>query len=77
MSKPHLTNLNEDSQLSQKIFYSLEKEDGDPFIIGKKSEGHKNDLEINSFGLPQCLATITQTEEGIFLNPVFIMKFME
>ena len=43
-------------------------------MIGKKSEEHKNDIEINSFGMPQCLATITKSEGRITINPVFIMK---
>ena len=77
LSKPHLTNLNEDPQLSQKIFYSLEKENAEAFLIGKKSEDHKNDLEINSFGMPLCLATISQEEGKLTLIPSFYFSCKE
>lgn len=48
-----------------------------PFVIGKKSQEHKNDLEINSFGMPQCLATIIRVDGKVIIKPVFIMKCYE
>lgn len=40
-SKPHLTNLNEDPQLSMKIIYSIDKE---VITIGKRGSEPSNDI---------------------------------
>lgn len=69
ITKPHLSNLNEDPFLSRKICYSLDK---DEVRIGKKNVEPKNDIEIIGLGVVPLLATISRTAEGKYhLTPKY------
>lgn len=68
-SKPHLSNLNEDPQLSRKINYSIDKPKS---TIGRRNAEPPNDIEIGGMGIRNLQAIIEVNEEGlIFIFPEF------
>ena len=56
-SRPHLSNLNQDPQLSRMINYSIDKE---KINIGKRKCEPPNDVEIGGMGIRNLHAVITQ-----------------
>ena len=69
MAKPHLSNLNEDPQLSRKIHYSIDKPKS---TIGRRNIEPPNDIEIGGMGIRPLHAIMETNEEGqIFLDPKF------
>jgi len=68
---PHLTNLNEDLQLSGKMYYSLEKcTDGQPFHIGRHDGDPSPIIVLRGVGIQKNHARITLTDTGIFVLSV-------
>ena len=59
-SKPHLSNLNEDPQLSRKINYDIDKEEAK---IGKRGMQPANDIEIGGMGIRKNHAIITKVQD--------------
>lgn len=57
---PHLSNLNEDPQLSGRINYSLE---GEVIKIGKRNMTPVNDIEMGGIGIKPLHAIIRLGEE--------------
>ena len=56
-TRPHLSNLNQDPQLSRMINYSIDKE---KINIGKRKCEPPNDVEIGGMGIRNLHAVITQ-----------------
>ena len=68
-NRPHLSNLNQDPQLSRMINYSIDKE---RIQIGKRKCEPPNDVEIGGMGIRNLHAVITRDEEErIFIEPIF------
>ena len=64
---PHLTNLNEDLQLSGKMFYSLEEcQGGKSFFIGRHDGDPTPNIVLRGVGIQKNHAYITLAENGIF-----------
>ena len=64
---PHLTNLNEDLQLSGKMHYSLEQcQDGQAFHIGRHDGDPVPNIVLRGVGIQKNHAYITLSETGIF-----------
>ena len=57
LDRPHLSNLNQDPQLSRLINYSIDKEE---VRIGKRKSHPKNDIEIGGMGIRNLHAVITK-----------------
>ena len=69
LSKPHLSNLNEDPQLSRKINYSI---DSAKCTIGRRNAEPPNDIEIGGMGIRNLQATIEMNEQGFpYIDPNF------
>lgn len=68
LGKPHITNLNQDPQLSRKVHYSIEQMETK---IGKRGAEIKNDIEIGGMGIRKLQAVVKNVEETFFLEPVF------
>lgn len=67
MRAPHLTNLNEDLQLSGKMHYSLEScQDGREFHIGRHDGAPVPNIVLRGVGIQKNHAYITLSETGIF-----------
>jgi pSer/pThr/pTyr-binding forkhead associated (FHA) protein len=67
MRAPHLTNLNEDLQLSGKMLYSLEEcQDGREFHIGRHDGDPVPNIVLRGVGIQRNHAHITLSETGIF-----------
>mgnify|MGYP002361709947 FL=1 len=60
-SKPHMSNLNEDPQLSRKINYALIEASSS---IGRRNVNPQNHIEIGGMGIRGVRAVIVQGEEG-------------
>ena len=58
-TKPHISNLNEDPQLSRKINYSIDR---DRSNIGRRNVQPQNDIEIGGMGIRQLHASIKKVE---------------
>lgn len=58
-SKPHISNLNEDPQLSRKINYSLDREASH---IGRRNIEPQNHIEIGGMGIRNLHASIKRVE---------------
>ena len=68
-TKPHLSNLNQDPILSQRINYSIDKEETK---IGKRGAEPTNDIEIGGMGIRHLHAVISKGEDGkIYIKPLF------
>ena len=63
-SVPHLTNLNEDEQLSGKLFYNFEN---GPIRIGRKKAEIKNQVVLGGIRIQQNHA-IVEEEKGLDLS---------
>lgn len=67
-SKPHLSNLNQDPQLSRKINYSIDRE---LTKLGKRNAQPQNDIQIGGMGIRNLHANIIKEEDGtIYIQPV-------
>ena len=66
VTQPHLSNLNEDPQLSRKVNYLLE---GTESKIGRRGMEPPNTIEIGGMGIRDLHAVILKEEEGFFLVP--------
>ena len=67
-NKPHLSNLNQDPQLSRKINYSIDQE---LTKLGRRNAQPQNDIEIGGMGIRNLHATISKEEDGtLYLTPV-------
>ena len=62
---PHLTNMNEDSQLSNKLFYDLTKFTN--FTIGRKTDTVTPQIVLNSIGIQPKHARIQVESNGEFI----------
>ena len=68
-SRPHLFNLNQDPQLSQRIFYSI---DNQTTKVGKRGAEPTNDIELGGMVIRNLHAIITKSEEGLlFVEPIY------
>jgi hypothetical protein len=56
-TKPHLSNLNQDPQLTRKINYGIDKE---ATKIGKRNSKPQNDIEIGGMGIRNLHAVISK-----------------
>ena len=69
MTKPHLSNLNEDPQLSRKINYTIYDLSAK---VGRRNAEPQNDIEIGGMGIRPLQAVIESNEEGsYFIEPIF------
>lgn len=59
VNRPHLSNLNQDPQLSKLIKYSIDRE---KVTIGKRKCEPPNDIEIGGMGIKTLHAIITMEE---------------
>ena len=59
VNRPHLSNLNQDPQLSKLIKYSIDRE---RVTIGKRKCEPSNDIEIGGMGIKTLHAIITMEE---------------
>ena len=67
--RPHLYNLNQDPQLSKRIFYSI---DNETTKIGKRGTEPMNDIELGGMAIRNLHAIINKNEEGlIFIEPIY------
>ena len=67
-TKPHLSNLNQDPQLSRKINYAIDKEVNH---VGKRNAEPHNEIEIGGMGIRNLHALIKNNSENrIFVSPV-------
>ena len=57
-SKPHLSNMNQDPQLTRKINQSIDKQ---LTKIGKRNAQPQNDIEIGGMGIRNLHANIIKT----------------
>lgn len=67
LTKPHLSNLNEDPQLSRKINYLLEPQN----TIGRRNLTPPNSIEIGGMGIRNLHAVIVLEEDEYRLKPEF------
>ena len=68
-SKPHVTNLNQDPQLSRIINYSIDLEE---CRVGKRNIEPKNDIEIGGMGIRNLHAVMTrEKDEKSYIEPIF------
>lgn len=63
---PHLTNLNEDVQLSGKLFYSLKDCFEKPLLIGRHDGNPTPQIVLRGVGIQTNHAKIELTENGMF-----------
>lgn len=68
ITKPHLSNLNEDPQLSRRINYSITDE---LTSVGRRNVEPANNIEIGGMGIRSLHARIFHEEERFFIEPVF------
>jgi hypothetical protein len=69
ISRPHLTNLNEDWQLSRKINYSI---DCSKTRIGKRNIEPPNDIQIGGMCIRNLHAIIHRDEkDGFHIEPIY------
>lgn len=67
MRAPHLTNLNEDLQLSGKIYYSLSRcQDGSLLRIGRHDGEPVPQIVLRGVGIQKNHAQIRLLENGLF-----------
>lgn len=68
-TKPHIYNLNQDPQLSKKIFYGINEE---ITKVGKRGTEPLNDIELGGMAIRNLHAVISCNEEGqVFIEPIF------
>ena len=66
--RPHLSNLNQDPQVSRRINYSIDKE---VTKIGKRGAEPINDIEIGGMGIRNLHAVLSKDEEDkIYIDPI-------
>lgn len=68
LTKPHLSNLNEDPQLSRRINYSIDTENSN---IGRRNMDPPNDIEIGGMGIRSLHARILKEEDILYVEPIF------
>ena len=67
LERPHLSNLNQDPQLSRRINYSIDKE---KTKIGKRGTEPVNDIEIGGMGIRNLHAVIYKDEDQLCIEPI-------
>jgi hypothetical protein len=67
MAKPHLSNLNEDPQLTRKVNYALDIECCN---IGRRNSDPPNQIEIGGMGIRKLHASIIKSGEDFLIKSV-------
>lgn len=69
--RPHLTNLNEDPILNNKIKFMLDK---DSTIVGRKTAVPTPDIILGGIGVKENHAIFNRKNDRIFLAPFIVRK---